>query len=65
MAWQCECSLEKYTYRSRDERSAYRAGYSDSFHGYPMWSGNERDFYPEAYRNGYAEANFDKQPQQS
>lgn len=45
---------------SDDERKAFRAGYSDGYCRYAMWSGNERNWYPNAYSAGYHEGASDR-----
>ena len=60
MAWDCDNKRKARDYRNPDERKAFNAGYSDGYYGYPMFSGNERDYYPDAYSAGYWEGVADK-----
>lgn len=57
MTWSPE--RERPLYTNPEERRAYVAGYSDGYHGYPMWSGNERDWHPNAYSKGYWSGHHD------
>lgn len=55
MAWRSTERMEARNYTNGDERAAFRAGYSDGYHGYKQWASNEREFYPNAYSAGYWE----------
>lgn len=60
MSWNCDARLTEQDYYHQNQRVAFRAGYSDAFHGAPMWAGNERDWHPDEYRAGYDAGAADK-----
>lgn len=60
MTWNCNERCDARHYTDKAERANFRAGYSDGYHGYPMWSGSERNYYPNAYSAGYWEGVADK-----
>ena len=53
MNWRCTERRQDAALYSEESLAAFDAGYSDAFHGYPKWSGNERDWYPRAYNLGF------------
>lgn len=53
MTWNLNDHLKSKDYPYQEERSAYMAGYNDSWYGYPKWTSNMRDYYPSAYNSGY------------
>jgi hypothetical protein len=61
MAWNHDEQRAKRDYRNPEEAKNYTAGYSDGFHGYPMWSGSDRNYYPNAYSAGYWEGKGDNE----
>lgn len=65
MSWKSLERCEARHYQDADERQAFRAGYSDGYHGYPQWSGNAPKHYPNAYSAGYWEGVGDKEEGQS
>lgn len=60
MPWDCDAKRNARNYADADDRKAFNAGYSDGYHGYEMWSGNERNWHPNAYSAGYWEGVADK-----
>lgn len=60
MTWRSDDRVNQQGYTNNHERQAFRAGYSDAFLEYDMWSGNARDWFPEAYRAGYDAGSKDK-----
>jgi hypothetical protein len=65
MAWAHDAKRDARDYRDPDDRKAFSAGYSDGFYGYRMWSGNDRDWHPNAYSAGYWEGHADqREPEQ-
>lgn len=60
MTWRSDERLNARGYNNPEERSAFRAGYSDGYHGYDMWSGHELDKWPNAYSAGYHEGAGDR-----
>ena len=60
MAWDSDGKLAVRKYGNIHERSAFRAGYSDGYHGYSKNSGSEKGWYENAYSAGYWEGNGDR-----
>lgn len=60
--WKCDERRNARDYRNADDRKAYNAGYSDGFHNYPQWSGNDPGWHPKAYCAGYWEGVHDATP---
>jgi len=58
--WRLDEHLKAYGLTKEEYRSAFRAGYSDGFQGYPLWAGNEPDFNPTAYKAGYGHGDDDR-----
>lgn len=59
MTWNCQKALDKRAYNNTAERGAFRNGYSDGYHKYPKYSGNEHGWYVNAYSAGYWEGTHD------
>jgi hypothetical protein len=55
MSWELDKRLAARAYEHVDERSAYRAGYADGFHGREMWCSNEKREFINAYSAGFHE----------
>ena len=60
MTWQCNERRNARNYPTSEERKNFEAGYSDGYHGYPMWSGSDRNYFPNSYSAGYWEGVADK-----
>ena len=60
MSWNCDKHLALQDSFSQHQRTAFRAGYSDAFHGAEMWAGNGRNWYPDEYRTGFGLGEADK-----
>lgn len=65
MTWNLNNRLKGRDYHHIDQRSAFRAGYSDGYHGADMWSGNNRDWHPDEYRSGFDAGISDRTPNNS
>ena len=61
MAWKAKERADARNYGVNAERMNFYAGYSDGYHNYRMWSGSERDYYPNAYTAGYWEGKADNE----
>ncbi len=61
MSWQCDNRLSGQDYLTQDQRIAFRAGYSDAFHGATMWAGNDRSWHPDEYRAGFEFGTADRE----
>lgn len=61
MAWMSDERLKVRDYRSIDERSAFRGGYSDGYYGYPRAQSDWPNAYSAGYWEGSSDAKEDKQ----
>lgn len=62
--WKCVERCDARNYTDREERVAFRSGYSDGWYGYPMGSsGSDSKDWPNAYGAGYHEGAGDKKEQ--
>jgi hypothetical protein len=59
--WKANETADNRNYTNINERKNFIAGYSDGYHKYPMWSGSERSYYPNAYSAGYNEGVGDRE----
>jgi hypothetical protein len=65
MTWKLNDRLQEHDFRHIDQRSAFRAGYSDGYHDADMWAGNNRNWHPDEYRAGFDAGISDRTPNNS
>lgn len=64
-AWQCDRRREERNYTDPNDNKAFNAGYSDGYYGYPQFTSQERNWYPQPYSAGYWEGVADKEHEEN
>jgi hypothetical protein len=53
MPWKFDQRERENVFRGESKRRAFRAGYSDGFHGYGKLNSDERNDHPRIYERGH------------